>query len=399
MKTNVDTIFSPEIEISDDNSKIRLIIILTLLLLFTCSFSKAQKASKNNYTGTWESTNSWTNGVVPATANIGASLFPFNINGYITRTGNLSFANINADATGPNFTVNDTLVIHGNVTFENKAANLVLGPNSVMIVFGDFTATNKVTVENGGILIITEDMSFSSSSQDEYDNSGGGELYVGGDVTNNPDADSDNDWGNLDTEYPQLWNFVNCSGVCPLPIKLLDFNVSALDETIQLNWVTVSEENFEKFIIQRASDGETFQDLAEVPGAGKNLFDIKTYYSYKDTAPLLGFNYYRLKALDLDGTYEYFKIKAVKLEGPKRLTVYPNPSSGNNIHYITNFATDDDADRITIMDARGIELISAPVNSLSNSLDLESPLKPGVYILKYTSKDFEKVSRVVVKNN
>jgi hypothetical protein len=100
----------------------------------------AQRTTKNNYTGSWESGASWTGGVAAATANIGNANLDLTINGFITRNGALGFA---ANNDGEDFIVNDTLVILGDVSFANKAANLRLGANSVFIVFGNFSACEQ----------------------------------------------------------------------------------------------------------------------------------------------------------------------------------------------------------------------------------------------------------------
>src|SRR5688572_27577028 len=125
----------------------------------------AQKTTRNNYTGTWETAASWTGGIPAATTNIGNADLNLTLNGFITRNGALSFA---ANNDGEDFIINDTLVVLGNVSFANKAANLRLGANSVFIVFGDFSAANKISIANGGIFIVTGDMDFSPSGQDEY---------------------------------------------------------------------------------------------------------------------------------------------------------------------------------------------------------------------------------------
>jgi hypothetical protein len=77
--------------------------------------------------------------------------------------------------------------------------------------------------------------------------------------------------------------------------------------------------------------------MGEVVGVGRNIYDTETNYSFDDKAPVLGANYYRLKALDLDGAAEYFGVIVIKSTGTKQLAVYPNPSSGESISFQVNF--------------------------------------------------------------
>lgn len=186
------------------------------------------------------------------------------------------------------------------------------------------------------------------------------------------------------------------SGYDPaLPIELLFFNASALAEAVVLNWSTTSEENFLKFVIQHSSDGITFESIGEVAGQGFNIYDIESKYSFRDEAPLLGLNYYRLKALDLDDNFEYFEVRAVRIDAPKKLAVYPNPSTGESIAFRLNF-NPQESDRIVLIDQVGVQVFAAPAAETENIIVFTRPLQPGIYTLRYISTDFEQVSRVVI---
>lgn len=182
-----------------------------------------------------------------------------------------------------------------------------------------------------------------------------------------------------------------------LPIKLLYFNAGADAETVKLDWATSMEENFHKFIVERSNDGLAFEAIGEVPGKGFNIYDIVSKYSFEDEAPLLGFNYYRLKAVDLDESIEYFGVKAVKLNGSKKLAVFPNPSSGEVISFRTNFSPSE-TDRIVVLNQLGVEIFNAHASATQNQVSIPGKLLPGIYMLRYVSKDFVQTARVVIKN-
>ena len=181
-----------------------------------------------------------------------------------------------------------------------------------------------------------------------------------------------------------------------LPVKLLYFNVSAEEENVKLQWATAMEENFYKFVIQRSKDGLTYDDIGEVEGQGFNIYEVESKYVYDDEAPLIGVNYYRLKAVDLDDSFEYFQVKMVKLNGAKKMTVYPNPSSGDVIAFRTNF-DGTGADRVMLLDQLGTEIFNAPVSE-TNSINFQNRLRQGVYLLRYVSDGFEQTTRIVIKN-
>lgn len=205
---------------------------------------------------------------------------------------------------------------------------------------------------------------------------------------------------------PVTGGFTGCTsgdGFCTnnnviLPIVLLNFDAGATKESVELSWTTIMEENFKEFVVQRSDKGISFEDIATIPGAGKNIYDIHSQYSFEDKAPHVGWNYYRLKAVDLDDTFEYFDVVAAKFEGSKELAVYPNPSAGESISFRTNFIATEN-DRVIITNHLGVEIANVHAASASdNSIAFDSKLFPGVYVLKYISGEFERTVKVVVKN-
>ncbi len=372
-------------------------LILSVLLLGSFQPSVAQKTSRNNFIGNWEQGSSWVGGVSPAVTNIGSADLDLTINGYITRTGNLSFTNVNANASGPDLVINDTLVVVGDVTFANKAANLILSANSILIISGNFTANNKITVENGGVFVVTGDMTFSNSGQDNYDDSGGGSLYVGGAVDGNPDAEpGETNWDNLDEDFPDITDFIGCVGSgCLLPIKLLSFSAELAGDVAMLRWATFMEENFQKFVVERSADGFEFEAIGEVFGQGRNIYELETRYTFEDWNPHIGWNYYRLKAVDVDLKFEYSKIVSLHMEQPKTMWVSPNPASGR-ITYFKNFG-DAEGDRVVLLDQLGKPVLDYTAYETHDGIPLTSDVTPGLYFLRYVSGDREYMTRVVIR--
>jgi hypothetical protein len=63
-------------------------------------------------------------------------------------------------------------------------------------------------------------------------------------------------------------------------------------------------------------------------------------YSYTDTDPFIGLNYYRLKQVDFDGAFEYSNILAVNMtvigNEAGTVTAGPNPFTDNiNVDYVS----------------------------------------------------------------
>ena len=110
-----------------------------------------------------------------------------------------------------------------------------------------------------------------------------------------------------------------------LPVSLLDFSaVQKPDHTVELQWQTAQEQNSRYFEVQRSSNGKDFVSIGQVAAAGNS--QVISHYSFVDASPLSGNSFYRLKPVDLDGSYTYSKIvRIVGLAGSKAVEVFGNP--------------------------------------------------------------------------
>jgi hypothetical protein len=111
--------------------------------------------------------------------------------------------------------------------------------------------------------------------------------------------------GNYKYSEPAELSYINN----PLPIELLNFSAKSIDNAVQLTWATAAEINNDFFTIERSSDGNNWEIISYVYGAGNSNYVID--YEYTDEMPLEGISYYRLKQTDFDGQFEYFTSVAV----------------------------------------------------------------------------------------
>lgn len=102
---------------------------------------------------------------------------------------------------------------------------------------------------------------------------------------------------------------------CPLPIEILNFDGEYNSGYNKLKWSCAAEINNKYFSIERSIDAINYKEIAQLDGALNS--SSKTYYSYNDDSFEKRFiNYYRLKQVDVDGSYKYFNVVAIddKLE-------------------------------------------------------------------------------------
>ncbi len=106
----------------------------------------------------------------------------------------------------------------------------------------------------------------------------------------------------------------------PLPVELVRFTATPLpNRTVHLEWVTASERDAARFVIERSSDGIRFVPVAGVPARGYAT-SLSTY-AWLDKAPPEGpVTYYRLRMEDWNGTVRYSLERKVRWERSEETT-------------------------------------------------------------------------------
>jgi hypothetical protein len=164
-----------------------------------------------------------------------------------------------------------------------------------------------------------------------------------------------------------------------LPSTLISFEATPVEHRyIQLDWTTVSEINNDHFSVERSNDAISWESIGTVDGAGNSSVILN--YEYKDTEPLNGISYYRLKQTDYDGSVMYSSIRSVTL-GDEVLSVFPNPVN----HMLTIEGTNVSRQRVWIVSTLGVDVTSSvsttQVDESKTTLDF-SKLASGVYFVK-----------------
>lgn len=124
--------------------------------------------------------------------------------------------------------------------------------------------------------------------------------------------------------FPYVTNAIG--GCSTLPVSIINFKGSIINNKATLTWSTATEFNNKGFEIERSKDGKTFSDIGFVNGAGTTT--QRKDYTYTDaTLSDIGTatNYYRLKQIDLDGKASYSNVIPLSLKNILDWKIYPNP--------------------------------------------------------------------------
>lgn len=166
-----------------------------------------------------------------------------------------------------------------------------------------------------------------------------------------------------------------------LPIELINFSASYLDNQVHLNWSTASESNNEQFTIERSSDGIYFIPVGKVKGAGNSR--ITKYYHFIDKENESHNTYYRLNQTDYSAHSTYSKIIVLRRDEKWGFEIFPNPSS-NGEFVIRSEPILETRIIIEVLDYNGKKLKEQKVNETIEKLDL-SMLEKGMYLIRYSN--------------
>jgi hypothetical protein len=162
-----------------------------------------------------------------------------------------------------------------------------------------------------------------------------------------------------------------------LPVHLISFTGEPAGTKITLKWITENEVNNSHFDVERSANGIDFSKIGKVnPLTGNGR---KEYY-FDDYQPIRGANYYRLRQVDTDGSFEYSRIIRVDMGKKYVVSISPNPA----IEKITVVGSDQ-FKTIDIVDING-----RTVRRFAPSKDNQYVVKDlaaGVYTLRLVNAD------------
>ena len=112
---------------------------------------------------------------------------------------------------------------------------------------------------------------------------------------------------------------------CGLPVEMLEFTGYNTENGNILQWTTASERNNDYFVLERSQNTIDFSQIAVLQGNGNS--NTTKIYSAIDRNPYTAINYYRLKQVDFDGSFEYSQVITINSHpAGAAIRTYPNPA-------------------------------------------------------------------------
>ncbi len=179
-----------------------------------------------------------------------------------------------------------------------------------------------------------------------------------------------------------------------VPTTITSFKAFTKNSGIQVDWNTQNETNFDRYEVEKSTNGFNFNKAGTVIATGLSA------YNWLDANPKTGSNYYRLKMIDKDGSFKYSSIVNVKIGGIKNVfTVAGNPiKNGQLVIQMENVEKGNYT--ITIYNNLGQQMINKTIvhetGSATQTIELGN-VAAGTYQLSIIGSNVKTTRTIVVE--
>lgn len=183
-------------------------------------------------------------------------------------------------------------------------------------------------------------------------------------------------------------NTVSITTLNILPVNSLQFNVSKNGNNNLLQWSTGAEVNTLYFDVQKSTNGKDFTTVSTVNAAGNS--SVAKAYQYTDNISLVQdpVVYYRLKMVDINGSFTYSNILLIKNSKGAVITVYPNPAKDMVVVNVTDKTLLNTIAQLS--DVNGKLLQQIPLVQTVTTININQYQK-GVYLLRLANGETVKL--------
>jgi hypothetical protein len=120
-----------------------------------------------------------------------------------------------------------------------------------------------------------------------------------------------------------------------LPVTFTSVKAYSQSSNINVEWKVDNESNIKQYVVEKSTDGNQFTSITSA--SPTNNFGGSASYLISDTKPAEGYNYYRIKSVDVNGAAATSNIVRVLIgKIGQEITVYPNPVINGKINLVLN---------------------------------------------------------------
>jgi hypothetical protein len=212
-------------------------------------------------------------------------------------------------------------------------------------------------------------------------------------------------WGTL--------TIANASCLCPgmviVPVELLAFTAAMENGVVVLRWTTATETNCHGFDVQRLLPvaGSDWNSIGFVPGAGTTTMsrEYSSLDRLENVQSTVGSIAYRLKMIDLDGSFQYSGIVEVKFDASIPVFAFypshPNPASDKlNVSFSLPEASEVTLTVYTTTGAEALRLIEGTSydRGFHSASVPTAGLSSGTYMMELRAGSMRKTQIIMIRN-
>lgn len=177
-----------------------------------------------------------------------------------------------------------------------------------------------------------------------------------------------------------------------LPAVWGSFTAEKVNGTALLKWTTLTEQNVDRFVVERTVDGRNYTEVANVKALGNSTRTQS--YTFTDLKPIKGTNIYRIRLVDRDNKYNYTDAKSLVFDDIKNLiSVSPNPARSK---VIVTVKDNSKPLQIKLYNSLGAKVASYTLTGESMPIDL-SRLTAGAYYISITGEGINQKEKLVIQ--
>ena len=211
------------------------------------------------------------------------------------------------------------------------------------------------------------------------------QSYTGATVIIDPD-DADIVWNSNAGRWEVTFDVTGFSGLFAktnsaiLPLQLQRFTADKQSaNAVLLQWQVANEIQFSHYDIEKSIDGRSFNSIGNVAANGNGAI-VKNYQLVDDKANN-SIQYYRIKMVNLNGSFSYSSILRINQQNSGLITIFPNPvSTICTLQGMDNSLINTNAQ---IIDAQGRALRNIVIKGQSQQINL-SGIAAGIYVVRFT---------------
>lgn len=168
-----------------------------------------------------------------------------------------------------------------------------------------------------------------------------------------------------------------------LPVRLVQFMGKRSTEGNLLQWNTAAEWNTSHFEVEYSLEGSRFAKAGQVAAAGHSNTPLS--YRYVHSPSVKERVWYRLRMVDIDGSFTYSPIIMLEPENGRLITrLYPNPTQRGQRALLQLPASSPETVLVQLSNAAGQQMEAYRVSAVNGTLNIvlaSDRLTPGMYLV------------------